>query len=126
MKRIISLVLILIISNPAYSQTFMTEEEMMATMLNVTISGISIQDDETRWSFIAHPHKKGKPKGRIDGIFGGEPYKSKWYIKKGMWCENWGEGEACWKLEMVDDATILPYRDGKGALRNPWKIEIES
>ena len=123
MKRLLPIMLLsLIVSIPAYSQTFMTEEQMIATMVGATLSGIAIKDDRTPWTQTYHPHKKGKPKGKIDGAYGGDPYKSKWWVKKGKWCEDWGSGRGCWNLELVDDSTIQAYKDGK-PLKNVWTIE---
>ncbi len=47
---------------------------------------------------------------------------SKWYVEGDKWCENWGDGHACWDVEQVDAKSLRLYENGK-AKKNLWHIE---
>ena len=96
------------------AQTFMTEEEILNTMPGSTIFSLAFSDGKTKAKqVIEKPKKEAKKKGKIVGDLGGEPYQSKWYVKKGQWCEEWPGGSACWQLERVNDTQIRVYDNGK-------------
>ncbi len=121
--KITSLLLGLMLVSPlAISQTFLTKEELLETFPGATISGISSKDGVSKWSQVYGEDKKGKAKGKGKGKFNGSPYSYRWKVKKGKWCENWGDGNYCWDVERIDANTLQLYKKGK-ALKNVWNIE---
>ncbi|MDP5217849.1 hypothetical protein Q5Y75_11520 [Ruegeria sp. 2205SS24-7] len=54
-------------------------------------------------------------------MFGQRDYTSNWSIHRDLWCEDWGSGTGCWRLERVDETTIQPYH-GDRKLTNVWTI----
>ncbi len=94
MKIISVLVAAFLLSLSVNAQTFLTEDEMIETMVGATVSGVSSKDGTTPWSqtYLA-PKKEGKKKGKVNGLWAGETYKAKWYIKKGK------PMEYLWNLE---------------------------
>ncbi len=123
-NNLIKLILLLyvIVSPFAVAQTFMSEEEMLDSFSDITVSGLSKYDGKTRWTQVYDEIEQGETEGLIKGDIGGKPYQSKWFIKQGKWCENWGSGNACYDLVRVDEKTIRAYQNGT-ALENLWEIE---
>lgn len=103
----------------ASAQTFMSEEELLATIPGATIDGKG--NDGTRWA-QAYSQRSGKSKaGVLSGVYGKDKYKAKWRVKDGQWCEDWGKGNACWQVERLGQKQLRMYRNGK-ADGNPWVI----
>ena len=100
-----------------HAQEFMKKEELLVTIPGHTIRAKS--NDGTAWFQV---YSAGKKKGLIEGEFGGEPIKSKWYVKGDKWCEDWGSGKACWDVERVDASSLRMYENGKPK-KNVWKLE---
>ena len=67
----------------ANAQTFMTEEEMLATFPGAKIAGISSSDGKTPWQQTYSKPKKGKSKGKGEGLWDKDSYRFSWKIKKG-------------------------------------------
>ncbi|MGB7270781.1 MAG: hypothetical protein WBC90_14815 [Albidovulum sp.] len=104
----------------ATAAEFMTEKELLQTIPGSVIRSTS--RDGTKWVQSYSGYKGGAKKGIIKGNFGGTKYDAKWFLKKGQWCENWGDGQACWQVERVDEKSLQMYRDGK-AERHLWKLK---
>ncbi len=109
----------LFLASTAQAQEFMTQKELLATIPGNTIYGISIQDDKTRW---IQSYGKGRKKGKIAGVYGKEQYKAKWSVKGNLWCEDWGDGGACWNIERVGAKSLRMYNGGKPQKRL-WKLK---
>lgn len=103
----------------AQAQTFMTEEELLATIPGSSIS--SKTDEGVKWS-QNYGKANGKRKGAIKGIFDGAKYDSKWYVQDGLWCEDWGDDHECFGVERVDAKSLRIYR-GTKARPNLWKLK---
>lgn len=103
----------------ANAQTFMTEEELLATIPGSSISAKT--DEGVKW-VQNYSKANGKRKGAIKGLFKGEKITSKWFVRDGQWCENWGSGEGCWSVERVDAKSLRMYSDGKPR-PNLWKLK---
>lgn len=113
-------VALLCLSAPmAQAQTLMTEEELLATIPGSSIS--SKTDKGVKWA-QNYGKAKGKRKGAIKGVFDGTQYDAKWYVENGLWCEDWGDGQACWSVERVDAKSLRMYVDGKPR-PNLWKLK---
>ncbi|WP_425043612.1 hypothetical protein [Primorskyibacter sp. S87] len=103
----------------ASAADFMTEQQLVATFPGSTLYGVSEQDGKTQW---AQTYGKGRKKGKVVGNFGGEKYNAKWFVKDGMWCEDWGSGSGCWHIERVDGKTFQPYKDGNKR-KQVWRMK---
>ena len=123
-SRLIKLIFLLSIAVSPFSvaENFMTEEEMLNTFSGITLSGVSIYDGNSRWTQAYGEIKEGITKGVIRGDFSGKPYDSQWFIKEGKWCENWGSGNGCYDLVLIDEKTIRAYDKGV-PLVNLWEIQ---
>lgn len=111
---------ILCLSAPAAkAQTFMTEDELLATIPGSSIS--SKTNEGVKWA-QNYSKANGKRKGAIKGVFDGSKYDAKWFVKDGQWCENWGDGEGCWSVEQVDAKSLRMYENGKPR-PNLWKLK---
>ena len=106
----LSISLFCLSADAAQAQTFMTEDELLAT-----IPGSSVNSKTNKGVNWAQNYSKanGKRKGVIKGIFDGAKYDAKWFVKGGQWCENWGDGEGCWSVEQVDAKSLPMYENGK-------------
>lgn len=96
----------------------MDAEDLLATIPGATLTGISNEDFRTRWTQI---YDSGGSSGGSMGTFGERPYTSQWTVRRDLWCEDWGSGGGCWRLELVDAETIQPYH-GDRKLPNAWRI----
>lgn len=110
---------VLLTAPMATAQTFMSEEELLATIPGSSINGKT--DDGVSW-VQNYSKANGKRKGAIKGLFKGDKIVSKWFVKDGQWCENWGSGQACWSVEKVDAKSLRMYSDGKPR-PNLWKLK---
>ncbi|MCC0065124.1 MAG: hypothetical protein H6895_13735 [Defluviimonas sp.] len=106
-------------ATPVAAQTFMSEDELLATIPGSTIDGKTDQGEKWVQAYSAFDGKKKK--GVIAGKSGGADFKSKWYVENGQWCENWGDGHACFQVERVSKKELRMYRDGK-ARPNLWVL----
>jgi hypothetical protein len=104
-------------SSNAVAQEFMSQEELLATFPGSTIRAKS--NNGKSWFQI---YSTGGKKGTIEGEFDGAPIKSKWYVKGDQWCEDWGDGKACWDVERVDEKSLRIYENGTPR-KNLWKID---
>jgi hypothetical protein len=98
---------------------FMTESELMATIPGRAISAKSNNGVDWTQKYSAANKQK---KGNIDGVFDGKAYKAKWFVKDGQWCENWGDGQACWMVERTGSKTLRLYENGKPK-KNLWNLK---
>ncbi|MFN6951503.1 MAG: hypothetical protein ACK4NE_02770 [Albidovulum sp.] len=89
----------------------MSEEELLATFPGSTIDGKT--DKGKKWAQAYSAYDGKNKKGVIAGKFDGADIKSKWYVENGKWCENWGDGHACWQVERVGARKLRMYVDGK-------------
>jgi hypothetical protein len=96
---------------PVFAQQFMTEAELLATIPGSTIDGKT--DKGKKWVQAYSKFDGKKKKGAIAGKFEGADIKSKWYVENDQWCENWGDGHACWQVEQVAPKKLRMYLDGK-------------
>jgi hypothetical protein len=96
---------------PAMAQTFMSEDELLAAIPGSIIDSTS--KDGTRWAQAYSKYGGGKKSGSINVNFGGAKSKSKWSVKNGQWCEDWGSGSACWQVERVSEKELRMYENGK-------------
>ncbi len=123
-RDLIKLVLLpfVVVSPIAVAQEFMSEEETLDTFSGATISSISVSGySNTRWTQEYEEFKKRQTEGIIKGDAGGKSYESKWFIRNGKWCENWGTGNGCYNLVRVDEKSIRAYDKGV-PLKNIWEI----
>lgn len=104
---------------PLSAQEFMSEDDLLATIPGSVIDGKS--NNGTVWAQAYSAYKGGKKAGTINVNFGGEKSKSKWSVKDGMWCEDWGSGSACWQVERVGAKGLRMYENGK-AKKNVWQL----
>lgn len=93
------------------AQSFMTEEELLATIPGSMINAKTNKD--VPWAQSYSAYKGGKKKGVVKGIMNDTKYDAKWYVENGQWCEDWGDGHACWQVERVDENSLRMYTDGK-------------
>lgn len=98
--------------------TFMTETELLETIPGKEISAKTNRGIPWTQNYSA---TKTQKKGDISGVFDGKPYKAKWFVKDGHWCENWGDGQACWMVERKDTKTLRLYENGKPK-KNLWHL----
>ena len=105
----------------ADAQTFMTEEEMLATFPGAKIGGISSRDGKTPWQQTYGKPKKGKSKGNGKGLWNTDTYNFYWKIKKGQWCEKYTKKTECFNFERIDETTMQGYSKGE-KLKNVWNI----
>lgn len=106
----ILLTIFTIIGSQVSAQTFLTQKELLSIFPGATMYGISNNDGKTKW---VQTYGKGKRKGNISGLWGNDKYKSKWYVKNGQWCEDWGISKACWDIEQVEPKKLRMYKKGK-------------
>ncbi|MEX0351500.1 MAG: hypothetical protein AB3N15_18910 [Paracoccaceae bacterium] len=103
------------VATPSGADGVMDAEELLATIPGAVLSGISNEDGATRW---VQTYDRD---GGAAGIFGQRTYRSNWTVRRDLWCEDWGTGSGCWRLERIDEDTIQPYH-GDRKLENVWKI----
>jgi hypothetical protein len=103
----------------ATAQTFMTEDELLATIPGSSI--YSKTDEGVKWA-QNYGKANGKRKGAIKGVMNGDRFNSTWYVKGGLWCEDWGSGHACYGVERVDAKSLRMYR-GNDPRPNLWKLK---
>ena len=93
------------------AQQFMSEDELLATIPGSTIDGKT--DKGVAWAQAYSKYNGSKKKGAISGVFEDSKYDSIWYVQDGQWCEDWGDGNACWQVERVSAKKLRMYADGK-------------
>lgn len=93
------------------AQSFMTENELLATIPGSMIN--SKTNEDVPWAQSYSAYKGGKKKGVVKGIMNDTKYDAKWYVENGQWCEDWGDGQACWQVERVDEKSLRMYANGK-------------
>lgn len=103
----------------ASAQQFMSEEELLATFPGSTIDGKT--DKGVPWVQAYSKFDGKNKKGVIAGDFDGTEIKSTWYVQDGQWCEDWGDGSACWQVERVGKKKLRMYVDGNPR-PNLWKL----
>lgn len=102
---------VFLLTTPVFAQTFMSEDELLATIPGSTIDGKNNKGKPWVQAYSKYDgkHKKGAIAGNSDG----NSFKSKWSVKKGQWCENWGSGDECWQVERVSPKELRMYAGGK-------------
>ncbi len=105
----------------AGAQTFLTDAELLDAIPGMTV--YSKSDRGTPWAqnYSASDVDDAK-KGAIRGIFGKRKYYAKWFVRDGNWCENWGKGQACWKVEKVNSTSLRMY-SGATPRPNLWYLK---
>ena len=105
----------------ARAQTFLTDAELLDAIPGMTV--FSKSDRGTPWAqnYSVSDVDDAK-KGAIRGIFGKRKYYAKWYVRDGKWCENWGNGQACWSVERVDSTSLRMYIGAKPR-PNLWHLK---
>jgi hypothetical protein len=111
--------LVLASSMPGLAQNFMSEDELLATIPGSTIDGKT--DSGVAWVQGYSKRKGNKKSGVIKGSFDGQEINSKWFVKDGQWCEDWGSGSQCWQVERIDEKSLRMYENGKPR-PNPWVL----
>jgi hypothetical protein len=101
------------------TMSFMSQQELLATIPGATLHGTSSQDNKTKW---VQAYSKGGYSGKISGLWGEEPYTSTWYVKDNMWCEKSDMFDACFTAMRVGENSLQMYNDGTEKLRNVWYI----
>ncbi len=119
MKYLFAIMAVLMSTQIASAQTFMTSEELLSTIPGQTFYGISSKN--TQWIQTYSAVKGRKKKGKIAGNSDGADYEAKWHVKDDQWCEDWGTGKACWSMERVDAKNFRIYIDGKPQ-KNFWTL----
>ncbi|MCL6285358.1 hypothetical protein M3P21_17650 [Ruegeria sp. 2012CJ41-6] len=109
----------LCLAAPAGADEIMSAEDLLATIPGAVLTGISNEDGATPWV-----QTYGRD-GQAKGVFGARDYSSSWAVRRDLWCEDWGSGSGCWRLERVDENTIQPYH-GDRKLQNVWTIQRHS
>ena len=105
----------------ASAQTFLSDAELLATIPGMTV--YSKTDRGTPWAQnYSMSDVDDAKKGSIRGIFGKRKYYAKWFVRDGKWCENWGNGQACWTVERVNSKTLRMYGGGKPR-PNLWNLK---
>ncbi len=94
----------------ANAQTFLTEKELLATIPGASIYSKSAQGKPWAQNYSKADSQRN---GAIRGVFGKRKYYASWFVRDGKWCENWGNGQACWNVERVDSNSFRLYNDGK-------------
>ncbi len=104
----IFITILALLGSQASAATFLTNEELLVTIPGKTLYGRT--NDGKKW---VQTYNKGKRnKGKFSGIYDGEKYTGKWFIKNGQWCENWGEGNECRHVEQVKKNKLRTFKDG--------------
>ena len=106
----------------AAAQTFLSNAELLDIIPGSTI--YSKTDRGTPWAQV-YSEPDGKTKGSIRGIFGKRKYYAKWFVRDDQWCENWGNGQACWRVEKVDFRSLRLYNRDGSARPNLWTLKRE-
>ena len=106
----------------AGAQTFLSNAELLDIIPGSTI--YSKTDRGTPWAQV-YSEPDGKTKGSIRGIFGKRKYYAKWFVRDDQWCENWGNGQACWRVEKVDFRSLRLYNRDGSARPNLWTLKRE-
>ena len=117
---LISTLAVVSVPTTATAQEYMSEKDLLTTIPGSTINAKS--NDGTPWVQAYSGYKGGKKKGIIKGIFGDTKFDAKWFVQDGQWCENWGDGQACWQVERVDAKSLRMYENGKPK-KNLWKLK---
>ncbi len=106
----------------ASAQTFLTEAELLLLIPGASV--YSKSDRGTPWAQnYSEPELDATLKGSIRGIYGKRRYYAKWYVKDDKWCENWGNGQACWNVEQVGEKALRLYNDNGRARPNLWYLK---
>ena len=105
----------------ASAQTFLTDAELLDAIPGMTV--YSKSDRGTPWAqnYSVSDVDDAK-KGAIRGIFGKRKYYAKWFVRDGKWCENWGNGQACWNVERVNSTSLRMY-SGTKPRPNLWNLK---
>jgi len=110
----------LVLPQAAAAQQFLKQDQLLAIFPGATINGKTARG--IVWTQAYSTKKGDTKKGIIKGVFDGNPMASKWYVEGDKWCENWGDGHACWDVEQVDAKSMRLYENGK-AKKNLWHIQ---
>lgn len=114
---------ILFLSVPsAVAQTFLSNAELLELIPGSTI--YSKTDFGRPWAQV-YSEPDGKIKGSIRGIYGKRRAYAKWFVRDDQWCENWGSGQVCWRVEKVDFRSLRLYNRNGSARPNLWTLERE-
>ena len=105
------------------SATLMSDQEILSLIPGSTISGISSSDGKTKWIQKYDSVDAGVSNGSGEGDFGGDPYDFIWEVKDGQLCEDWGSGNGCWSLELVENGTAIQRYGKKGKMKYLMYIE---
>lgn len=104
----------------AQAQTFMTEDEMLASLPGVQVNGTS--QDGVAWAQAYSKRSGTKKDGIFNGVYGSDKYTGTWAIRNGQWCEETSDGwQGCFNFVRDGDKALISYRDGKK--RGTWKIK---
>lgn len=117
----IAVVLVCLTAPAARAQSFLSDAELLDLIPGMTV--FSKTDRGTPWAqnYSVSDVDDAK-KGSIRGVFGKRRYYAKWFVRDGQWCENWGNGIACWNVEKVSSTSLRMY-DGKRARPNLWHLK---
>lgn len=95
----------------AGGQTFLTEEEMLATLPGAQIAANDL--DGNPWSQTYGAARGKTAGGDFSGVWKDKKYKGKWQVKDGQWCEATKGWQGCFQFARKDAHTLLVFRDGK-------------
>ncbi|WP_159089939.1 hypothetical protein [Ruegeria sp. Alg231-54] len=109
-------------STTAFAQVFMTQEELLATILGGQLSGVSNNDGKTPW-VQAYSKATSKKNGKLNGLWDGkDKYTGDWFVKDDQWCEKGNWGQKCWSVERIGANEFRIYENGQPK-KNTWKLK---
>ena len=106
----------------ANAQTFLSNAELLELLPGATL--YSKNDRGMPWAQI-NSLPDGKNKGTVRSVFGKRRPYAKWFVRDGQWCENWGVGETCWRVERLDFQTLRMYGKNGKPRNHLWMLQRE-
>jgi len=105
--------------------TYLSTEEIIEVYSGKTYTG---ESEGQTWQETYRPHKTlekalaGK-KAKITGVWGGYPYRARWWVKDAMLCADYpdDDNDDCWKVERINDTQNRFYSQ-----KEPGKSEVET
>jgi hypothetical protein len=104
----------------ANAADMLSSEQVMEQIIGHTITGLDFSDKTTVYTETYESHKKGKPKGKLTGLWGEakEEYPGSWKVKKdGKICFTYPgspSSNGCYYLSVSgDQVQFYKKRDGE-------------
>ena len=80
-----------------------------------------LDEQNNKWQ-QTYSDDTGTRKGTISGIWKGDDYKAKWYVKGDNWCERGNDWKKCWQIVWQGPKKLKMYMKGKPE-KNLWTIK---